>query len=210
MLLRAFEDALMPLRCVFCGDRSQATERYICTGCHADLPWRDTFTTPAPPGLETELAPLDYAFPIDAALKAYKFRRRLFYAPAFAQLLIEASGPLPADIDAVLPVPLHWRRRWWRGFNQAYEIAKPLARHLSLPMVAGVVRRRPTPTQSGLDAAQRARNLAGAFAVRRTLPQAHVLIVDDVITTGTTVQRLAAVLRFAGVKRVSAAAVARA
>jgi ComF family protein len=210
MLLRVLEDALMPLRCVFCGARSDLTERYICTGCRADLPWRDVIMTPSPPGLEVELAPLAYAYPVDAALKAYKFRRRLFYAPAFAQLLIEASSALPTDIDAVLPVPLHWRRRWWRGFNQAQEIAAPLARHLSLPFAGRVVRTRSTATQSGLDAAQRARNLAGAFAVRGALPYTHVLVVDDVITTGATVRRLAAELQRAGVDRVSALAVARA
>ena len=210
MLLRAFEGALMPLRCVFCGDRSEATERYICMGCHADLPWRDTFTTPAPPGLEIELAPLDYAFPIDAALKAYKFRRRLFYAPAFAQLLIEASGSLPAHIDAVLPVPLHWRRRWWRGFNQAYEIAKPVARHLEVPLIGGVRRNRATPFQSGLNAHERSRNLRSAFRVRGEPPYEHILIVDDVITTGTTTRELARRLRRAGAERVSALAVAKA
>ena len=123
MLPRAFEDAVMPLRCVFCGARSRDEERYICTACRNDLPWSNAPKAPAPAGLEAEVAPLHYAFPVDAALKAFKFRRRLFYAPAFADLLVEACSMLPADIDAVLPVPLHWRRQWWRGFNQAYEIA---------------------------------------------------------------------------------------
>jgi ComF family protein len=210
MLLRALENAVMPLRCVFCGTRSRDEERFICAGCHGDLPWSAAPLAPAPAGLEAEVAPLCYAFPVDAALKAFKFRRRLFYAPAFADLLVGACGLLPPDIDAVLPVPLHWRRQWWRGFNQAYEIGKPVARHLGRPLVNNVVRRRATPTQSGLDAAQRARNLNGAFLVRSGPRPAHVLIVDDVITTGTTVRRLATVLQGAGVDRVSALAVARA
>lgn len=210
MLLRALENAVMPLRCVFCGTRSRDEERYICTGCRDDLPWSDAPAAPAPVGLEAEVAPMVYAFPVDAALKAFKFRRRLFYAPAFADLLVEACSLLPQDIDAVLPVPLHWRRQWWRGFNQAYEIGRPVARHLGRPLVDNVVRRRATPTQSGLNAAQRTRNLNGAFRVKGTPQQAHVLIIDDVITTGTTVRRLAAVLQGAGVDRVSALALARA
>ena len=210
MACKLLEEALMPLRCVFCGARSVGAERRICAGCHAELPWGDAPSVRASGGLDSEIAPLSYAFPVDAALKAFKYRRRLYYAPAIAELLIAAAYLLPTDIDAVLPVPLHWRRQWWRGFNQAYEIGKPLARHLGQPMLSNVVRRRATPTQSGLDAAQRARNLLGAFAVRGGIPYRHVLIVDDVITTGTTIRRLATVLKGAGVSRVSALAVARA
>ena len=210
MLLRAFEEALMPLRCVFCGSRSRPPERYICVGCHGDLPLIESAPTPATSPLEYDVAPLAYEFPIDAAIKVLKFRRKLFYAPALSELLIDACPDLPDDIDAVLPVPLHWRRRWRRGFNQAYEIGKPVARHLAVPLVQGVRRSRATPFQSGLSARQRARNLRAAFSARGVLPHRHVLIVDDVITTGTTVCELACILRRAGVARVSALAVARA
>jgi ComF family protein len=210
MLLRALEDALMPLRCVFCGSRSRPPERYICVGCHGDLPFIESALPPASSPLEDDVAPLAYEFPVDAAIKALKFRRKLFYAPALSELLIEACPNLPDDIDAVLPVPLHWRRRWRRGFNQAYEIGKPVARHLAVPLVRGVRRSRATPFQSGLSAHERARNLRSAFRVRGELAHEHVLIVDDVVTTGTTVCELARVLRRAGVARVSALAVARA
>ena len=210
MLLRAFEDALMPLRCVFCGSRSRTPERYICGGCHRDLPFIETVPTPASSPLEYDVAPLAYEFPVDAAIKALKFRRKLFYAPALSELLIEACPNLPDDVDAMLPVPLHWRRRWWRGFNQAYEIGRPVAKYLAVPLVRGVCRSRTTPFQSGLSAHQRARNLRAAFSARGDLPHRHVLIVDDVITTGTTICELARVLHGAGVARVSALAVARA
>ena len=210
MLLRAFDDAVMPLRCVFCGIRTRAPERYICEGCDDDLP---RITSPPPSvtsPFEFDVAPLAYAFPVDAAIKALKFRRKLFYAPAFSELLCVAARDSPGDIDAILPVPLHWRRRWFRGFNQAIEIGKPVAKYLRVPLVNRVRRRRATPFQSGLSAHDRARNLRSAFAVRGLLRYQHVLIIDDVITTGTTMREIARSLKRAGVAKVSALAVARA
>ena len=208
-VVRAIEDALMPLRCVFCGTRTRDEERFICHGCLDDLPWRESPVSFAEPGLECVVVPLAYAFPVDAAIRAFKFRRQLHYGPAFAQLLRRARRELPDDVDAVLPVPLHWRRKWWRGFNQALEISRPLAGHLGLPVIHGVSRRRATPSQSGLSATARASNLRGAFRVRRALPFSHILVVDDVFTTGATASQLARVLRQAGVEKVSLAAVAR-
>ncbi len=210
MLLRALHDAIMPLRCVFCGARSLPTERYVCRGCRVEL----LRTKSPPPALSSpfvvESAPFAWAFPIDAAIKALKFSRKLYYAPALAELLHETSRELPDDIDAVVPVPLHWRRRVFRGFNQAEEIARPIARQLGVPLVRNVVRRKPTSFQSGLSARQRARNLRNALVVRGTLNSEHVLIVDDVITTGVTIRQVARTLRAAGVEHVSAIAVARA
>lgn len=210
MFLRALENAVMPLCCVFCGIRTLPPENHICAGCDADLPAIDSPPPPVSSPLEYEVAPLAYEFPVDAAIKALKFKRCLFYGPALAELLCRECRHLPDDIDAVLPVPLHWRRRWFRGFNQADEIAAPVAKHLGVPMLRTVKRIRATPFQSGLSARERARNLRGAFDVRAALLAQHVLIVDDIITTGATVRQLARMLRRTGVGRVSALAVARA
>lgn len=209
-MLRAVEDALMPLRCVFCGTRTHAGKRYLCPGCDDDLPRIDSPPPAVSSPFACERAPLAYQFPVDAAIKALKFKRRLFYVPAFASLLCRESDHLPADIDAVVPVPLHWRRQWVRGFNQALEIGKPLARHLNVPMLRNVVRRRATPSQSGLKASERARNLRAAFAVRGSISCRHVLIVDDVITTGVTLREVARAVKKAGAGKVSALAIARA
>jgi ComF family protein len=198
MLFRAFDDAVMPLRCVFCGTRTREPERHVCEGCSNDLPYIESPPPGAGSPFEFDIAPLAYAFPVDAAIKALKFGRKFYYVPAFAELLCAASSMLPTDIDAVLPVPLHWRRQWFRGFNQALEIGKPVAKHLGVP------------TQSGLNAHERARNLRFAFVVRGVLPYRHILIVDDVITTGTTMRQVAAILHDAGVRKISALAVARA
>jgi ComF family protein len=209
-LIGAIEDAIAPLRCVFCGTRTRDDEQFVCCGCFTDLPWTRCPVLPDVAGLSRVVAPVAYAFPVDAAIRAFKFRRRLFYGPALAQLLGTVRGELPDDIDAVLPVPLHWRRKWWRGFNQALEIARPVARQLGLPLVYHVMRRRSTPPQSGLTATQRATNLRQAFHLRTPVHARHVLIVDDVITTGETVKQLAQTLLDNGVDKVSAIAVARA
>ena len=210
MLLRALENAVMPLRCVFCGIQTTYPEIHICAGCDADLPRIQSPPPPVSSPLYMDLAPLAYEFPVDASIKALKFQRKLFYGPALAALLCRECQQLPDDIDAVIPVPLHWRRRWFRGFNQADEIAGPVAGHLDVPLIRNVRRVRATPFQSGLSARERARNLRGAFDVRGELLAKHVLIIDDVITTGATVRQLARVLHQAGVDKVSALAVARA
>ena len=207
-LLAAFDQLVMPMRCVFCGVRARENERYVCGPCREDLPRSHPAPPPAP--LTAERAPLAYEFPVDAAIKALKFKRRLWYGPALAELLSRSVDELPQDIDAVLPVPLHWRRKWGRGFNQAREIARPIARQLGAPLVGGVRRARSTRPQSGLTAAERRRNVQGAFVARGRCHARHVLIVDDVITTGATIAQLARVVLDSGARKVSAIAVARA
>lgn len=156
------------------------------------------------------VAPLAYEFPVDAALKALKFKRRLYYAPAFGGLLDEAMRFLPDDVDALLPVPLHWRRHAFRGFNQALEISKVIRQRRKLPLVTGVVRHRATRSQTGLAAGERRTNLRHAFRVKTSTTARHVLIVDDVVTTGATTRQLATCLLESGVEKVSVLAVARA
>ena len=221
---------VMPQRCVFCTLDIPPSDGSICRDCFADLPWqrascarcaRPLPRPPAegvhcatcqrkPPTFKRTVAPLEYAFPVDAAIKAFKFHRRLFYAPAFAQILGPSLDSLPSDIDAVLPVPLHWFRRMRRGFNQSRELAKPVARALGVPVLGSIRREIATPYQSGSTRAERRRNLKRAFAVRGLVDARHVLIVDDVITTGETCEQLAKVLLAAGVEEVSVLALARA
>jgi ComF family protein len=156
------------------------------------------------------IAPLLYSFPVNGMLKALKYRRRVFHAPPLAAILHQSVGDKAEAIDAVVPVPLHWSRHRERGFNQAAELARPLARRLGLPLWQGVRRARATPPQSGLTERERHRNLANAFELRGQAPCRSVLIVDDVITTGATVRRLGRTLRRAGVTQLAVVAVARA
>lgn len=228
--LRRLDESIMPSRCVFCGTRCDAGERCICKGCFSDLPWvvsacaRCAAPVGAPlpfgvhcascqrrpPEFQATIAPLLYEFPVDAGLKALKFGRSLHYVPAFAELLLTQLPRLSSDIDALLPVPLHWRRQAFRGFNQATELSRPLAKYFGLPIVGGVSRRRATAFQSGLSAPERRRNLKNAFVVKKKLWKRHILIVDDVVTTGETTRQLARALIERGVEKVSVLAVARA
>jgi ComF family protein len=124
-------------------------------------------------------------------------------------LLVEAAERLPPGIDAVLPVPLHRFRLMKRGFNQSLELAVPVARALGVPVLHNVRRRLHTPYQSGSNRAERRRNLKSAFAVRGPLEARHILIVDDVITTGETCRELAVTLKRSGAETVSLLALAR-
>lgn len=218
---------MFPHFCAFCGVVCGSGEHAVCMDCFSDLPWIEsacpTCAIPlpvpevpcgacqaAPLPFEQCVAALEYTFPVDAAIKALKFHRRLSYVPAFATILLAKRQRLPSDVDAVLPVPLHRWRHAKRGFNQATELAKPVARALGLPLIKNVRRVSATPYQSGLDRRQRQQNLASAFAVRGRIGAQHVLIVDDVVTTGETCRQLADVLLGNGVSRVSVLALARA
>ena len=112
--------------------------------------------------------------------------------------------------DALVPVPLHRWRRVGRGFNQSHELARRLTGVLGQPIWTGATRVRATALQSGLSAAERRRNLGGVFRIRSSEPPRCPLIIDDVMTTGSTVTSLAAALRDAGSVRVSVLVLARA
>jgi ComF family protein len=156
------------------------------------------------------LAPLLYEFPVDAAIKACKFRRQLFYLPVFGRFLFDAFEKHFTDVDALVAVPLHRWRHALRGFNQAEELCKYLHRRTDLPIAANVRRRRATATQSGLTFAERKHNLRHAFSVHGRLRSRHPLIVDDVMTTGETCKELAKTLLAKGAQKVSVLTIARA
>ncbi len=203
-------DFLAPPSCVFCGVSGEKGESSICRDCYADLPWNEPALSPRRSVFESSVAMLNYSYPIDVAIKSLKFNRKLFYAAALSEILCDGCVLLPDDIDAVLPVPLHWRRKMTRGFNQATELAKPVAKELGVPLLRGVVRQKATPFQSGLKASERSANMKDAFSLRRALTFEHVLIVDDVITTGATLRQLGKLLLRNGVGKVSALAAASA
>lgn len=119
--------------------------------------------------------------------------------------------PLDEAFDAVVPIPLHWMRRFQRGFNQAALLASQIANRRSLPVVRAVRRVRATRTQTGLTNAKRRQNVAGAFRARRScsVQGLRILLVDDVMTTGATGSACAAALKRAGAKSVTLLTVAR-
>ena len=212
-------------RCLVCGEAGNRG-RDVCTACHAALPWqgpaclRCALPTAQPgtcgsclqqPSLLTEAhAAFDYAFPLDRLLPRLKFHGDFAAGRVLAQCMAERFAALRRP-EALLSIPLHRARLRRRGYDQARELATPLAAALGIPLLHGVLERRKTTTaQSRLDAEARQRNLHGAFSVASVaaLPS-HVVLVDDVMTTGATLHAAARALRDAGAARVDAWVCAR-
>ena len=153
---------------------------------------------------------------MDRLITLAKFKARTDSARALGELLsvylLDCEVTVSVDRpDLILPVPLHRRRHARRGFNQALEIARPVAAWLKLPLQTGLcVRDRNTVEQTGLTGRARYRNMRNAFRATCGLSGRHVAIVDDVITTGSTVQAMAHALRSAGATRIQVWSVARA
>lgn len=152
---------------------------------------------------------LVYAFPADALVQAMKYGHQLALAPTLAGLLAEAAATRERP-DVLVPMPLHPLRLRERGFNQALELAKIIARQLGIPLLPrGAERTRATPPQVGLPWNERTANLRGAFSSSLDYAGKHVAIVDDVMTTGASLNELAKALRRQGASEVSAWVVAR-
>lgn len=210
-------------RCQGCGERG-AGGRDLCPACDAALPRiplacvtcglplhvpsadiRCDACRHAPPPLTRVVAPFLYGPPLDRWLPRFKFHHDLAAGRLLSQLMLAACATAPRP-DALVPVPLHRSRLRSRGYNQAFELAKPLARTLAIPLRPDLLARiRATSAQSSLHALQRHRNLHGAFAAvsHRPLP-AHIALIDDVMTTGATLYAAAQVLLTAGVARIDA------
>ena len=207
--------------CLLCG--AEGGPELLCPACIAELPalpescpWC-ALPSPAaavcgsclnhPPHFDATLALWRYEFPCDTLVQALKYRARLALAGFFARSL--ASRPLP-EVDVVLPMPLHPKRLAERGFNQALEIARGLARNLGRPIEPrGVLRVKDTPPQTELPYEERAKNVRGAFLCKLDLSGVSVAVLDDVMTTGTTLNELARALKRAGATRVENFVIAR-
>jgi len=162
-----------------------------------------------PPAFDAVQTGFLYEFPVDMLVQRFKFDGRLEAGALLAGLLAETLVGLPLP-DALIPVPLHRDRLAERGFDQALMLAGDLGRALKLPVCANrLTRVRATPAQSGLNRKQRRRNLQRAFVATGPLPP-HLALIDDVLTTGSTAQACAAVLKGAGARRVDVWVVARA
>jgi len=217
---------------MFCG--LDGGEQACCDGCLVDLPWIANpcrrCGAPLPRGHPLDhcvgcrmptggslcmRSALVYEYPVDRIIAAAKFRQRLDFAAALGGLLGEylcgAVGLSPVALpDVVMPVPLHQRRLAARGFNQAAEIAAPVAECLGLLLRTDACTRIwHTIEQTSLTGRARRRNLVGAFVARRDLAGLRVAIVDDVLTTGTTVRAVAAAVMDAGARDTQIWTVAR-
>jgi ComF family protein len=181
----------------------------LCSSCRADLPWETSRQADV-------LVALRYEYPVDQMIRELKYQGRIAHARVLGVLLAQAVRERDAPLPALLvPVPLHPARLQERGFNQATAVARYAARMLGIPVLGAAVRRiRDTPSQTVFGVEQRHRNVRGAFAVAenswRLREAQHVALIDDVMTTGSTLAELRAVMLSAGVRRVETWSVARA
>lgn len=209
-MIRELMDILMPRECLVCGRQLGAQELHLCIWCAADLPETRYWELPHNPmadqfnallerqRAEGEAMPYAYAAallfyhhenPYKLIPRALKYGGNIQAGQFFAARLGAhmARQEHFADIDTVLPVPLHWWRKWQRGYNQAEVIAAQLAKALHARLRPGdLIRVRRTRSQTRLDAAARIKNVQGVFALRHAFPARHVLLVDDTFTSGAT------------------------
>ncbi len=221
--------ALLPGRCILCR-ASSGRPMDLCAACELSLSgrWPHCHHCGLPAPGDTEfcgsclnqgfsfrycIALAVYQHPVDRLIQLFKYQRRMAIGKVLAELLSHRllqhyqREPRP---DVVIPVPLHWRRQWRRGFNQAHFLAAKLARQLDIPLQSDcLARQQPTSPQQGMPRRQRLRNLRHAFNVAATPRGLHVALVDDVVTTGATADVLCRMLLEHGAEQVDVWCLAR-
>lgn len=223
-LARHLADRLLAQDCLLCGHTGG--EELLCRACAHGLPRlaasrcpRCALPTPSgeqcgrcltrAPHYDRTLAAFNYGFPLDKLVQSFKYAHRL----ALGRYLGRELATLAAGIepDLIVPLPLHLTRLRERGFNQALELARPVASTLGVPLDARIcVRTRHTPAQAGLPWKERAKNVRGAFHCTGDLSGKRVLLVDDVMTTGASLDECARTLKLHGAAEVTLLVVARA
>lgn len=218
--LDSFLDLLFPPRCLLCGSLLQRPyEQPACSSCLPLLPLAGFYCLrchdfhPAPAGRfcgeSPPLRSLESLFALSWHEDAWRtLLHRLKYGearrlsrPLGLWLGLALARQSPWKLDIVVPIPMHRRKLWRRGYNQALLLGCQVARILGLPLVALLEKRRDTPSQTGLSQAERFKNVAGSFALRGKDPRGKtVLLIDDIYTTGATMQEAASLLTSRGAK----------
>lgn len=223
MNIRTQIERILPAQpCLLCGAPSR--DGAWCGPCDAALPYLaaphcPVCALPTPngatcgrclrvkPQFDHTLAVFAYAFPLDKLVQALKFGGQLLLARQLANKLMQRVDARP---DCIVAMPLHPSRLRERGFNQSLELARHIAHRLDIPLLNHACRRvRDTPPQSALPWKERGRNMRKAFTCTEDLSGRHVAVVDDVMTSGASVNALAHALRQAGAREVSAWVIAR-
>jgi ComF family protein len=217
-----FARRLFPQSCVLCG--ASGTNTSICAPCLDDLPWLTraacgVCATPLvsgaicgrcldhPPHFDRVEAVFAYRYPVNALIHAYKYGGRLALARALGTLLAQRVA---RDVDAIAPMPLARGRLAERGFNQALEIARVVAGDTGIPLLPHACRKvADTPPQAALPWKERAKNVRRSFVCDADLEGMRIAVVDDVLTTGSTLNELARVMKKARAAEVRGWMVAR-
>ena len=220
--LRAAADIILPRTCLVCGKRLLSDESMMCMVCLSDMPYTHFWNTSHNP-MADKFNDLLQRNP-NSEEKGYAYASALFFYHSeadyrripyqikyhgnteagryFGRMLGKhlVSSPLFVDVDMVIPVPLHWTRRWKRGYNQAACIAAGVAEEMNVPLRQDILKRiKRTTTQTKLEVEDKQANVSGAFGISENccVPEdcRHILIVDDVFTTGSTLHACFTALR---------------
>ena len=217
--LKAAVDFLMPIACVHCGTEGSL----LCNQCVANslIMVKNTCLkcgertaefvklcgdcVALPPPLDRLVPAYRYGGPVRSAVHALKYRQVTAIAPIMARTMSDQPFIRRAKLDCVAPVPMHNNRLRERGYNQASLLARHVAENLHLQFIENALTKtRDTQSQVDLTRQQRAMSLRNAFKANFSFDDAHVLLIDDVCTTGNTLMNCAAALKIAGARRVSA------
>lgn len=223
---------LLPACCCLCGN-SAIQPFNLCTQCLSIMPWLNhccAYCANPMPAIESEVTQICgrclkqrplfentnclflYEKPASVLIMQLKFQHRLLLANSFGNLLKNKLKPIIQNKrpDLLIPVPLHPKRLRERGFNQALEIAKPVSHCYNIPIdKTSLIRTRSTLAQSEIPAKQRYRNVKNAFQCNSNLKNLHILLIDDVITTGNTIHECCKALKKADALKIDVCAVAR-
>jgi ComF family protein len=197
-----------------------------CSACDLSLPYLTTAHCPVcalptprgevcghcltkPPVFHRTVAVFGYQFPLDRLIQQMKYHEQLALAHVFAEKLIQAIDQTPLP-DFIIAMPLHPAKLQSRGFNQAQLLAAPLSRHFNIPLLSSACHRlRDTPSQTSLPWKERSKNMRSAFGCNVDFTEKHIALVDDVMTTGASLNALAEAVKKRGARQISAWVVAR-
>jgi ComF family protein len=231
-LIHRVQTWVLPHLCCLCGEETE-TEQDLCGVCKTRLPWVEhrcyrcgllmedvrlincQNCEEYPPAFDRLCTLFSYDPPVTKLITGLKFSKQLAYGRILGDLLAEAvlkewyqNSTLP---DAVIPMPLHPKRLKKRGYNQALELLWPILKRSNIQLLAqSVERKRITKPQSGLNREQRRHNMHRAFRLKNPLNVSHVAVIDDVVTTASTMNALCATLRDAGVQELDVWCICRA
>lgn len=222
-LLNSLFNHLFKQRCLLCTS-NEASKLGICGECYKDLPWHNAPQCPqcglnsnglvcgnclnSPPDFNATHSLFTYDFPLDAMMQSYKYGNKLNIGHIFGQMLSKTTDL--STVDIVIPMPMHPSRLKERGFNQALEIAKTITRNCPEKLdLMSTQRQKYTPPQASLPMKERAKNIKGAFKVTTNLNEKRIAIIDDVMTTGASLNELAKTLKQAGASHVECWVIAR-
>jgi len=223
IVLNAILNSLFKQRCLLCVAHN-ASELGICDACYKDLPWHTVPQCPqcgltsnglvcgsclnSPPDFDATHSLFTYDFPLDAMMQHYKYGNMLNLGHIFGKML---NNKINVDhIDLIIPMPMHPTRLKERGFNQALEIAKIITKNYQKKLdYTTAQRQKYTPPQASLPLKERVKNIKGVFKVSANLNGKRIAIVDDVMTTGASLNELAKTLKNAGAAHVECWVIAR-